>query len=214
MKNDATSETNINALLDRIQTEGIEKAESEAAVIIKAAQETAHSIISKARQEAAAIAAESREELKRRERSLNSRLAQTGRDVVLNVKGEIIALFDRLLQHECRSCLKGKRLAVVISQIIGAWQTEHKSLNLEILINEDDRHALVDELLAAFRQQLKDGIEIKGHPDITAGFRVGLKGAHLYYDFTDEAIAETIGQYLRPELSALLSGPKVSVPEK
>ncbi len=210
MKNNKIPETNINALLDRIQTEGIEKAENEAAVIIKAAREKAHLIISQARQEAAAIAAESSAELQRRERSLNSRLAQTGRDVVLNVKGEIIALFDRLLQNECRSCLKGKQLAAVILQIISAWRADGKNPNLEILINEDDRHRLVDELLSVFRQQLKDGIEFKGHPDVAAGFRVALKDGHLYYDFTDEAIADTIGLYLRPELSALLTGPNGS----
>ncbi|MFW8602311.1 hypothetical protein ACOHYD_12630 [Desulfobacterota bacterium M19] len=208
MKNNKFPETNINALLDRIQTEGIDKAEKEAAVIIKAAREKARLILSKARQEAAAVAAESSEELQRRERNLNRRLVQTGRDVVLNVKGEIIALFDRLLQHECRSSLKGKQLAAVISQIISAWQVGDKNPNLEIIINEDDRRNLVDELLSVFRQQLKDGIELKGHPDVAAGFRVALKDSHLYYDFTDEAIAETIGQYLRPELSALLTGPE------
>ncbi len=206
MKNDEISEINLNSLLDRIQTEGIQKAESEAAAIIKAAQDKADLIIAAARQEARAIDEESRAEIKRREASLSSRLTQTGRDVVLNVKSGIIVLFENILQHKCRSFLKDKNLEALILQIITSWQAEHKTLNLEILVNEQERQSLFDELISAFQQQAEDGIEVKGHPDIAAGFRFGKKDSHLYYDFTDQAIAEAIAQYLRPELAALLAG--------
>ncbi|HFQ80930.1 MAG TPA: hypothetical protein ENK33_06100 [Desulfobacterales bacterium] len=206
MKNDEITEINLNSLLDRIQTEGIQKAESEAAAIIKDARDKADLIIATARQEARVISDENEAEIKRREASLTSRLTQTGRDVVLNVKGGIIALIDNILQHKCRSLLKDKNLEALILRVIRSWQAEDKTLNLEILVNEQERQGLVDELIAAFQQQAENGIEVKGHPDIAAGFRFGTKGSHLYYDFTDEAVAETIAQYLRPELAALLAG--------
>ncbi len=206
MKNEKIPETNLESLLDRIQAEGIQKAESTAAEIIKVAHEKADLIVTKARQDAEDISDENKEAIKLREASLNSRLTQAGRDVVLNVKGEIIALFEHLFQHKCQSYLQGKKLADMISQIIANWQTErHDSINLEVLVNEQDRQGLLEELLAAFHQQAKDIIEVKGHPDIISGFRIGIKDSHLYYDFTDQAIAETISQYLRPELAALLA---------
>ncbi|NOX24866.1 MAG: hypothetical protein GXP59_01885 [Deltaproteobacteria bacterium] len=205
MKNDEIPEINLNSLLDRIQTEGVQKAESEAVAIIKAAHGKADLIIAAARQEARAISEESEAEMiKRREASSTSRLTQTGRDVVLNVKGGIIVLIENILRHKCRSFLKDKNLEVLILRVITSWQAEHKTLNLEILVNEQERQSIFDELISTFQQQAENGIEVKGHPDIAAGFRFGIKGSHLYYDFTDQAIAETIAQYLRPELAALL----------
>ncbi len=206
MKNNTIPKANIDSLLDRIQTEGIQKAESKAREIIQAAHLEADLIITKAHQKAKNIETETKQKIEHQEKNLNKRLTQIGRDVVLNVKGEIITLFERLLLYECRSYLKGKTLQTIIIQIITNWQATHDSLNLDIFINEQDRHNLRDKLLIKLQHQAKDGIKIQGHPDISAGFRIGQRDNHLYYDFTDQAIAETLAQYLRPEIAALLSG--------
>ena len=207
MKNDQISETSLDSLLDRIQTEGIQKAENTASEIIAAAHQKADVIVAEARQEFKTLDDDHKQQIKHREETSNSRLAHAGRDIILNIKAEIISLFERVLLDECRSCLDGKNLATVIQQVIAGWQVEHNdSRNLEILVNEQESHTLCNEILADLQKQANDGIEVKGHPDVSAGFRIAKKGDNLYYDFTDQAVAETLAQYLKPELAALLDG--------
>ena len=215
MKNDQISETSLDSLLDRIQTEGIQKAESTASEIIAAAHQKADVILAEARQELQTLDDDHKQQIKHREEISNNRLAHAGRDIILNIKAEIIALFERVLLDECRSCLEGKEVATLIQQLIAGWQAGHNdSRNLEVLVNEQECHTLCNEILAGLQKQARDGVEVKGHPDISAGFRIGKQGDHLYYDFTDQAVAETLAQYLKPELAALLDGVQGNGPEK
>ncbi|MBW2010622.1 MAG: V-type ATP synthase subunit E, partial [Deltaproteobacteria bacterium] len=63
--------------------------------------------------------------------------------------------------------------------------------------------ALFENFLARFQEELREGIELKFHPDIEAGFRIGFKEENLYYDFTDKAIADALAEYLSPKIRNL-----------
>ena len=52
---------------------------------------------------------------------------------------------------------------------------------------------------------MKTGIDVKAKPDIGAGFKIGVKDEHIYYDLTDEGVAALISEYVTPELENLLA---------
>ena len=45
---------------------------------------------------------------------------------------------------------------------------------------------------------------MKASPDFTHGFRIGLKGKDVYYDFSDESIAEMLRAALNPRLKEIV----------
>jgi len=200
---DKLPETNLADLIARIQKEGVQEAEIKAAQVIEEARREAESIKAKARQEAAILADKAAEEIKRRETGFKQQMAQAGRDTILTVRREIMALFEHLLQKECQRCLTGNPLEAMLIKLIENWPPDRDN-NVEVLLNEQEKENLSAALLAAFKKLAQKGIEIKGHPDIAAGFRINLKEDHYYYDFTDRAIAETLAQYLGPEFADFL----------
>lgn len=200
---DKLPETNLDDLIARIQREGVQEAEIKAAQVIETARQEAESLKEKARREAAIITADAEEEIKRREAKFKQQMTLAGRDIILTVKREISTIFEHLLRQECQSCLTGKPLEALLVKLIENWR-QNRDNDIEVLLNEQEKAKLSAGLLAAFQELAQNGIEVKGHPDIEAGFRISLKEGHCYYDFTDQAIAETLAQYLGPELAKFL----------
>jgi len=71
--------------------------------------------------------------------------------------------------------------------------------DIELLVGESDRDVLFEGFLSKLNEEIKSGIELNTHPDIEGGFRVGMKDNHVYYDFTDEGIANVLAEYLNPK---------------
>ena len=63
---------------------------------------------------------------------------------------------------------------------------------MEILLSEEDRKGLSDRFVQRLQEILKEGVEIRVHPAVKGGFRVGTVGGEMYYDFTDQGIAELL----------------------
>jgi vacuolar-type H+-ATPase subunit E/Vma4 len=59
-------------------------------------------------------------------------------------------------------------------------------------------------LFAGMKKKVKTGIELKASADLQHGFRVGIKGDDVYYDFTDDSIAEILRMSLNPRLKKML----------
>ena len=59
-------------------------------------------------------------------------------------------------------------------------------------------------LFSSLKEDLRESITLKSSADISTGFRVALKGEEVYYDFSDEAVAEAIRTLLNPKLKEIL----------
>ena len=74
----------------------------------------------------------------------------------------------------------------------------------EIVINEKDKDQLEKVLFSGVKDELKNSISIRVTSDISNGFRVGLKDEEVYYDFSDESIAEVLKSLINPKLKEIL----------
>jgi vacuolar-type H+-ATPase subunit E/Vma4 len=59
-------------------------------------------------------------------------------------------------------------------------------------------------VLAATRDSLKEPVTFRVDRGIAAGFRVSRNGEEVYYDFTDQSIAEVLQEFLNPAIRNLL----------
>ena len=200
MKSKEPPKTNLDDLIRKIKSEGIEEAERKSDEIVKDARITASKILDKARQEAEAIIEEAEEGIRKREDSSKIALGQAARDIIINIRASLTEIFNSLIKKEYQQVLTGKTLETVLIKLIEGWQENGMGdTDIELLVGESDRDVLFEGFLSKLNEEIKSGIELNTHPDIEGGFRVGMKDNHVYYDFTDEGIANVLAEYLNPK---------------
>lgn len=195
--------TNLENLIEKIKTEGVSKGKEKSDEIIKNAKRQAESIISEAKKEAEGIKQNAEAEAKKKEENAKGAIQQAGRDTVLMVKEKLTDLFDRVLRRNIKKELSPDFMAGLIRMLVDSWKSD-KSETFEVLVSEKDKQELAELVLSGAREDLKDIVEIKVSDNISKGFRIGLKGEDVYYDFSDESIAESLRVFLNSEISKII----------
>lgn len=196
-------DTQLQELIDRIKSEGIKEANSEADKIISEAKKKANDIVSKAHDEASTIVADAKSEAAKMENSGREALKQAGRDLVLSLKAEIIRMFDAVIKDQAGQALRSEGLKDAVVALLSAWG-EGKPDQLDLLLPESELENVESGLRAELAESFKQGVELKPVHTIDSGFRISMQDGSVYYNFTAEGIAEIIAEYVNPRLSALL----------
>ena len=187
----------LEGLIERIEREAVTEAENKAGEIRRQAQEEADSKVAAAQTEAEQIIEEARRQTARFQENAELALKQTARDMELLLKDRITALFDRVFKRQAATVLTPDFLKDLIVRVTAEWAG---GSGVEIALNEADQQKLQDLLVEGLRADLKEGLTIKVDNAIATGFRIGLREEDVYYDFTDDAVADAL---------KLLSGPGV-----
>jgi len=205
-----TPNTDLGGLIERIKSDGIDEAKKRSEEIIKEAGAEAARIIDAARSEAGLMMEAADAEALKRETSGRKALELAARDAVIQVRGSITDMFGSIIKREYGGAVSGDNLAGLILKVIEGWQGSGKGdADLEVLLSDADRKVLFESFMSRLREDMKAGIELKVHPDIEKGFRIGEKEGHLHYDFSDEAVAELLSMNLNGGLAEIL---KTAVP--
>lgn len=194
-------EVKIDQLIEKIKSEGVETAKQNADEIVQNAKKEADSIVSDAKKEAEKIINDAKQQTELFQNNAELAIKQAARDSELVVKTNIIALFDQVFKKEAGSTLAPDFMKSLIEKIVAEWGKDNE---VDILVNEKDQKALESLLAQGVKGAAKDGITVKVSDDIAEGFRIGLKGEDVYYDFSDATIAEMLKSFLSPKLKEIL----------
>jgi V/A-type H+-transporting ATPase subunit E len=191
----------IKNLIEKIQEEGVKVAEDKARGIEEQARRQAQGIIKKANSEAERIIVQAQDRVAKMEESANASLKQVGRDLLLSLKKEINEMLDRIIRLHVHESLNIDELIKIISTLI----KENKGReDIMISLNKDDFQKLEKGIFNELREEIKKGVTLKPSEDILGGFIISYDAGKSHFDFTDKALAEYIGSYLRPKLAELL----------
>lgn len=194
-------ESKLDYLIEKIKSDGIEEAKKSAAEIIKKAQKETDEIVKKAETDAAKIIADAEKEAEKLQANAEAALKQASRDTVLVTKEQLLKLFNTAFKKELGETLSPEFMQDLILKIVDSWG---KGKNLEVLVTEKELQKLQKLIFTKGRKELEETLTIKVDKGISKGFRVGLKDNNLYYDFTDESIAEFLGEFLNPRIREIL----------
>jgi V/A-type H+-transporting ATPase subunit E len=190
-------EMELNSLIEKIKQEGIAESNKKSQEIIKQAEEKKIAIIKQAEQQAASMIKQAEQEAARLKDNSHKAINQAVRDAVLSLRQEIEKLFDASLKKEVQRSLSDDFIKELILKIAGALPGG-KQTGLEISLSPQDKKRLEGIILSGLKKELAAGISFKVNPNIEKGLYVGIKGEDFHYDFSDEAILDTLREYLRP----------------
>ena len=182
----------LQGLLEKINRDGVEKAEAEARKIIDDARAKADTLI----KDALAQTAQSKADAEKTSAAYAERAAETirqaARDIVIGVKDSVTALLEKLLAKDIDTALGASAAQIVtdaIKDLTGPGEIRGGA-----------------KLAAALKAQLAANGNFKVVTDDApgAGFTVKLDGGRVEHDFTAETIAAELARRLRPDLANLL----------
>jgi len=193
----------IQSLIEKIQQDGIKVAEEKAKEIEDQAKKQADLILESARIQAGKLFSEAKDNLAKMEQSQKALLTQAGRDLMLTLKKEINAMLERLILQEIQGSITPEVMADILGQIIKE-QAKLGKEDIIVTLKKADLDKLEKNFLARLKEETKKGIVLKPSEDVRTGFLISFDNAKSYFDFSDQALSEYIGTYLKPKLAELL----------
>ena len=182
----------LQGLLEKINRDGVEKAEAEARKIIDDARAKAHALIKDAQAQAAQSKADAEKSSAAYAERAAETIRQSARDIVIGVKDSVTALLENLLAKDVEKAL-GDSAAQIVTDAI-------KDLTGP---GEIRCGAKLASTLKSQASGLKS-FSIVTDEALGAGFTVKIDGGRVEHDFTAETISTELAKRLRPDLAKLL----------
>ena len=182
----------LQGLLEKINRDGVEKAEAEARKIIDDARAKADALV----KDAQAQAAQSKADAEKTSTAYAERAAETirqaARDIVIGVKDSVTALLENLLAKDVEKALGDSAAQIAADAIKGLTGSGEITCG--------------PKLAAALKAQLtaNENIKIVTDEALGAGFTVKIDGGRVEHDFTAGTISTELAKRLRPDLAKLL----------
>lgn len=187
---------NLDALLSKIRSEGVETAKAEAAAIVAAARTEADALVAKAKADAAAEMAKAKAEAERLAQGAEATIRQAARDVVLKLEQDVTALLERTLGGAVEGAMApGPLVGKLVQEAVESYLKEG-----EVMV------AAGPELVAALKGALaaEGKVTVVTDPLMGTGFQVRLAKGRIEHDFTGAAVTDALAGLLRPQLAKLL----------
>lgn len=196
----------LQSLLDKIQSEGIAKADAEAKRILDEARAKAAALVAEAGKQRDEARKQAEADAQLFQQRAEQAIRQAARDVVLGVRESVDQMLGRVLLAKVSENLAPDVLRTVIVDTIKAYaQSADGSAGLEVLVSPKDVEGLADAVVKAAQEAAIAGLEIRADREVGAGFRVALAGGRIEHDFTAGAIQGAMARLLRPALAKLLA---------
>ncbi len=195
-------EVRLDALVNKLHSEGVNKGKAEAERIIQDAKEEAEKILRAAQAEADDTIRSAEAQATKLEASATASVRQAARDTMLALTQNIRDLFTGAFQDQVGTVLDDPEyLRELIMSLVKEWAQGRP-------VSVATAPEMADKLLALAKTgvdgMLEDGVEIRLNRSITNGFRVRREGDQVAYDVSDASVTESFSAHLNPQLAKLL----------
>jgi V/A-type H+-transporting ATPase subunit E len=193
----------IRDLIEKINQEGIRAAEEKAQNIEAAAKQRADDILAQARREAEEMIAAAQDRIHREDEKGKTLLAQAGRDLLLSLRKEMNAMLGRIMVSDIQQALTPEALFNLVSEVVRNYSAGESS-DITVFLKKEDVQILEKNFLNKLREETKKKIILRPAEEISGGFTISFDNGKSCFDFTDNALAEYIGTYVKPKLNQIL----------
>jgi len=192
----------LQSLLEKINQEGVMKAEAEKAKIIAAAGEEAAKIIADAAKKAEAIiAAAEKDAAEVRERTVSA-LEQSRRDILLQLRKELSSRLHESILDAAAAALAPEFMGQLIKELALAFAAAPDSV-ISVRTSVKDAAALDQVLRGALADSFVKIPQVFPGKEIKGGMELSFDGGRCFYDFTLDAVADLMDEYTGEKLAAV-----------
>lgn len=193
----------VQELIEKIKTEGLQAADQKAQEIETEARKNAQKIIDGAKQEAQQLIAQAKQEAQKMQVSAQTSLKQSSRDMLISLRKEVGQILQRIVAVKVGDVLTTQHLASMITEV-AKKAVEGNPAGLEVSVSAKDLKELQDGFLAQLQKEVKKPILLKASNDIGKGFVISFDQGKSNFDFTDAGLADYLGAHLNEQVAALL----------
>ncbi len=197
-------EIQLQELIEQIKREGVEAAEAEAEAIRNAAKAEAAEIVAAARAEADKLLLGAKRENERMVTSSEEAIRQAGRNLLISFRESVTRELRAIVGEQVAAVYSSDAFAKIIVTAVETWVSRPDADEVEVILNEADRKALEETLLAQFKAKALSGVTLKANNNFDGGFRIAAKDGGAYYDYSADAVCDMLANYLSPRVTALL----------
>jgi V/A-type H+-transporting ATPase subunit E len=193
-------ELQIQELLQKIQSEGVDAARAEADKILADARISASALIEAAKRKAEETESESRSRIESAEKASRLALVQASRDTILGLREKVQAFMNAAVLSTVKEAFGAQYLATLLPSILGSL-IKDGSTDLTVLLAPKVLAQLDSSLASRLSSELGAGITFKPFAGIDAGFRVTASGSSAHYDFSAETVAQILASRVNSRLA-------------
>ena len=191
-------------LIERIRKEGVESGEKAADALVAEAKKKAAAIVADAQKQAKEMSAKADQEAVAFATRGKATLQQAARDLLISIGGAVGDVVNGIVDAKVGAALSPELVAQMLLKLAEAYAKDGGQGGIVAMLGEADAVAVKAYFAKEYQGRLAAGIQIESDKGIFKGFRVGAKGGQVFHDFTKEAIAESLANFLRPELAQLV----------
>lgn len=194
----------LQALLARINEQGVSQAEAQKEKILSKARDEAETILSDAREESEKLKAGARREAELMEQKGRDSLKQAARDTLLSLGERLRERVERV----ARKCIARDGDPEAFAKAMADWVKEQLSSDaheaVEVDVSKKDAKAMEKHVLAALGEDLKEDVTIAPVPDVEGGFELRFDDSDVVYDFSQDALLEVVTRFVNPRLAEIM----------
>ena len=191
-------------LIERIRKEGVESGEKAAESLVAEAKQKAAKIVADAQKQAKDLVAKAETDSAAFAERGQATLRQAARDLLISVGVAIGKVVGGIVEAKVGAALTPDLMAQMLLKLAEAYAKDGGAGGMVAMLGEADAAAVKAAFAKEYQNKLAAGIQIESDREIFQGFRAGAKDGQVFHDFTKEAIAESLANFLRPELAQIV----------
>lgn len=200
-------ENKLQELTRKLYEEGLSKGKQEAQQLVSDAQKQAAKIVADAQKQADEVRKQAEQNAADLKKNTLTELTLAGRQVLSSLKQQIETLIVfKSVSGAVRSANADTDfIKALLLEIASHWNGATASrMDLKAVLPADKQAELDEMTRNAATKTLSEGVEITFDNKVKSGFKIGPKDGSYYISFTDADFEALLGEYLRPQVAALL----------
>ena len=193
----------LQGLLNKIQAEGLEKAETERARLVAEAKAQADAIIAEAKSQADKIRKDAETDAEEFRKKADDAVRQAARDVIISLQDDLQKKLRAVVREATAQAMTPEAMAGLIAKIAEQF-VRNAASGAEVILPAREREDAAQKLIGCLPDTLKKNASVQLGRGFAAGFKIGFNNSEVFLDFSDEALADVICEFVGPKLAAVI----------
>ena len=193
----------LQSLLEKIQSDGIARAEAERDAVVAKAVKEAQEIVERAKKEAETILAAAGAEAQSIQKRAESTIRQAARDIVLKLKAELENRLRLAVSASSKSAMTPEFMAELIRDLAKEFAKDPEA-KITILSSARDAEALASAVKDTLGSSYRNVPQVFADNSVKGGMQISFNDDEVFFDFSVEAITGLVGGYAGEKLARIL----------